>query len=81
MLDRRLYTRHRRPARLSDPHHDFDASGLAELLSTPDEQMTRRHFALLLGPYLPAGRYVEVAYFFPAPSTTCWLTPRTRWTS
>lgn len=65
MLSQLLYTKHRRPTRLSDPHHDFTAASLAELLSVPDEEMTWHHFSSILGPHLPAGTYTEAAYFFP----------------
>jgi hypothetical protein len=65
MLSRALYTKHRRPTRLSDPHYDFTPRSLAELLSLADEAMTWQHFTSLLGPHLPAGTYAETAYFFP----------------
>jgi hypothetical protein len=65
MLAQALYSKHRRPTRLSDPHHDFTSSALAELLSVSDDRMTWQHFSALLGPHLPAGTYAEIAYFFP----------------
>ena len=65
MLSRKLYSRHGRPTRLSDPHFDFTPSLLADLLAVPDEKMAWQHFSHLLGPHLPAGTYEETEYFFP----------------
>lgn len=56
---------YRRPASLSDPFHDFTEDMLAEILDTPDEQMTRWHYQQILGPFLPAGTYEEAVYFLP----------------
>ncbi len=57
--------RYPRPQRLSDPFHDFYPDSLNRLLATPDEQLSWSDFQVILGPFLPAGKYEEAVYFLP----------------
>ena len=60
-----MSVRQSRPHHLSDPFHDFTEEHLYEILDTRDDQLEWHHFQSLLGPFVPAGTYDEVIYFYP----------------
>jgi hypothetical protein len=60
-----LQRRYGRPQVLSDPFHDNSPAGLKSLLRRTDGELRWGDFKILLGPFLPAGTYEEVAYFLP----------------
>ena len=62
---RNLQRRHPRPQVLSDPCRDNTPAGLKHLLRKKDGELRWGDFKTLLGPFLPAGTYEEVAYFLP----------------
>jgi hypothetical protein len=61
----KLQRKHPRPGALSDPHQDNTPGGLKRLLRKTDGELRWGDFKTLLGPFLPAGTYEEVAYFLP----------------
>ena len=54
-----------RPAKLSDPCHDFSPEECAAILAVPDEKMGVLELRNIFQSYLPAGTYNECAYFIP----------------
>jgi hypothetical protein len=60
-----LHREHRRPKSLSDPFQDNAPVHLRSLLAKADAELRWSDFVTLLGPYMPAGTYEEVAYFLP----------------
>lgn len=54
-----------RPARLSDPGHDFTPEECAAILAVPDDRLGWPELGEIFQSYLPAGDYAECAYFIP----------------
>lgn len=68
-LEKLVYSKYRRPQRLSDPGSDFSEGMLKDLLRKADSDLRWSDYRNLLGPYLPAGTYEEVIYFLPGAFT------------
>lgn len=65
MLEELVYSKFKRPEKLSDPHSDFTPGMLKKLLKKDDSEFGWNDYSWLFGPYLPAGTYEEVMYFLP----------------
>lgn len=65
MLAELVYSKYKKPTKLSDPYDDFSPSLLKKLLEVEEEKFAWNAFSNLLGPHLPAGTYEEVIYFLP----------------
>ncbi|MEM6638439.1 MAG: hypothetical protein AAF610_00915 [Pseudomonadota bacterium] len=54
-----------RPIRFSDPHRDWRADRLQQILEVPDEALTSAEYRVMFAVGVPAASYEEGVYFLP----------------